>query len=177
MKLLLALFSLITLIFISEKTWADTCDPSKILRQNVASYQSNVMVFLSYVNNVEKSEVQASSSGAGISYAGIGVNWNDAKSIGQFLETHEDYKVSTQQSVSVMRSTLSDESVKAYIACLNAGGLAIAIPDAAMSEEVFQLRVFWNPKGNIPEKKHTLTDGKIQDVSGQESVSVSTDRA
>lgn len=177
MKMLAALLSLIIFISISASR-ADTCDPSKILRQNVSSYQSNVMVFLSYVNSVEKSDAQASASGAGISYAGIGVNWNDARSISQFLETHEDYKVSTQQSVSVMRSTLSDESVKAYIACLNAGGLAIAIPDAAMSEEVFQLRIFWNPKGNIPEKKHTLairvTNGKIQDASGQETVSFST---
>lgn len=51
-----------------------------------------------------------------------------------------------QQNVSVLRSTLSPDSVKAYIACLGSNrGLSIAIPAEALDEDAFLFTVDWNP--------------------------------
>jgi hypothetical protein len=125
---------------------SEKCDPDKILRQNISNYQSNLAVWMSYVNNLTKSTNQASSESFGVSYAGVGLSYGDAKSLSEYINQQQNYTLSEQQSVSILRSTLSEDSVKAYIACLNSNrGLAIVVPDAALNEDAFQFSVDWNP--------------------------------
>jgi hypothetical protein len=100
----------------------------------------------------------------GISYAGIGLSFSDAKSLSEFVSQQQNYNLSQQQTVSVLRSTLSPDSVKAYIACVDSSrGVSIELPDAALSEDNFQFTVSWNP--NYKAKKSTLkivtTNGEI----------------
>jgi hypothetical protein len=152
--------------------FADKCDPNAILRQNVTSYQSNVAVWMSLVSNLTKSSQDSSSQSFGISYAGVGLTYGDAKSLSEYISQQKNYTVSEQQSVSILRSTLSPDSVKAYIACLGSNkGLAIVIPDAALNEDAFQFTVDWNPnyrpRGDVLELK--VTNGKID---GKSSVHV-----
>jgi hypothetical protein len=82
-----------------------------------------------------------------------------------YINQQKNYSLSEQQSVSILRSTLSPDSVKAYIACLQANkGLTIQIPDAALKEDTFQFTVDWSPnyhpRKNLLELK--VTNGKIE---------------
>lgn len=132
------------------------CDPDKILRQNVEQYNESISVFLSYLRNLQSSTDESSKTGIGLSYAGIGLSYDDAKSLSQYLSLYENYVISKEQSISVLRSTLSPDSVRAYIACLKSNDpVTVIIPDTALNEPVFQFTVEWNP--NFRAKADHLT--------------------
>jgi hypothetical protein len=67
----LLLCLLATVLDFSPAYAAQACDPDKILRQNVETYNANLTVWLSYVNNLVRSTQSSSSDSVGISYAGI----------------------------------------------------------------------------------------------------------
>lgn len=147
---------------------APACDSEKILRNNIDAYQGNFVVWLSYVNNLTRNMAQGQSDSIGVTYEDIPMTFNEAKSLSEFFGQQTSYNLSEQQSVSVLRSTLSADSVKAYVACIKANrGLAIALPDAALNEESFQFTVDWNPDytptGKVLEFK--VTNGKLDGPS------------
>lgn len=147
---------------------APACNANEILRNNVESYQSNLVVWLSYISNLIQDRKSSSSSSAGISYAGIALNLDDARSMSEYISQQKNYTLSQQQSVSILRSTLSPDSVKAYIACIGANrGLSIVIPADALDESSFPFEVYWDPsyspKGKLLVMK--VINGKIDGES------------
>ncbi|WP_162950115.1 hypothetical protein [Rhizobium jaguaris] len=139
------------------------CDA--VLRQNVESYNANFSIWMSYISSLERDVTQNKSSALGISYAGVGLNYSDAKSMSEFVSQHQNYQLSQQQSESLLRSTLSPDSVRAYIACINKDDpVSILLPDSAVTDAVFQFKITWNPnyRGVKPsEMKVTVTGGTI----------------
>jgi GNAT superfamily N-acetyltransferase len=145
-------------------SFAADCDPNAILRQNVTAYQSNFLVWLSNVENLTKSTSSSNNSNAAISYVGVALSLSDARNISDYISQQKQFTLSEQQSVSVLRSTLSADSVKAYIACIGANrGVSVIVPDAALNEQVFQLTVNWDPKykPNNNELTINVTNGNI----------------
>jgi hypothetical protein len=143
---------------------AQACDPNAILRNDVTSYQSNTVGWLSYIDNPLRNTNSNNRGGLNLSFAGISMSLDEANSVAQYVSQQKQYILSQQQTVSVLRSTLSPDSVKAYIACLGADrGVSITIPDAALTEPAFQFGVDWDPKFAAGEDKLSLvaTNGTI----------------
>ncbi|MCZ8543077.1 hypothetical protein OOJ09_02705 [Mesorhizobium qingshengii] len=177
-----ALFIAVTFVSLSQVTpsFSDACDPNKILRQDVTSYQSNLLVFLSYVNSVLQTNDQNDNNNGALSYGDLKLSFAEAKAMNEFLQTHEDFHLSKEESTSVLRSTLSEASVQAYIACLGVGGVAITVPDAAISDKLFKFRVYWNPKGGVAhgnsyKLKVSVTSGKLVNDDGGTTLNDSED--
>ena len=148
---------------------AERCDPDKILRSNVEQYNENLVYFLSYLKNLQSQTDKSNSQSFGVSYAGVGLNYADASSLAQFISQQERYVVTKEQSVSVLRSTLSPDSVRAYIACVgNLPPLTMRVSDSALSEPKFPFTVQWSPgyraKSNQMELKviNGTIDGKTE---------------
>ena len=117
-----------------------SCDPDKILRSNVSQYNENIVVWLSYVRDLQRTTDSSNSSSVGVSYAGYGLDYASANALSEYVRDRQNYSVSASDSISILRSTLSPDSVKAYIACLNSGNpVTIMVPDVATTEVKFPL--------------------------------------
>ncbi|RVJ38504.1 hypothetical protein [Sinorhizobium medicae] len=141
------------------------CDPNEILRSDISNFNENITVWLSYIKNLQQSVEQGQASSAGISYAGVGLSYEDAKSFASYIVQNENYNLATSESVSILRTTLSPDSVAAYIACLKANDpLTIVAPDTAIGEIEFPLTVRWAPGFEVPGStlKVTLINGTIE---------------
>jgi hypothetical protein len=134
------------------------------LTKKIDVYKSNLIVQLAYINTLQKSATENDNSSLGISYAGLGLSKSDSQALASFISEQENYNFSEQQSISILRSTLDPESVKAYLGCLNAAkAVTIIIPDAALSDEAFQVQLDWNPKYRAHKSTATIrmTNGEI----------------
>lgn len=164
------------------------CDPNAILRSNVSQYNENMVVWLSYVKDLQRTTDSSNSSSIGVSYDGFGLDYANANSLYQYVTDHENYSLSASDSISILRSTLSPDSVRAYIACLNSNNpVTIFVPDVATTEVNFPITVEWNP--NYPAKDNqqlTISvingkvDGKVQETvrmnrTDQKSFQISRD--
>jgi hypothetical protein len=131
---------------LSSPASAAPCDPNAILRSNVSQYNENIAVWLSYVKDLQRTTDSSNSSSVGIGYAGFDLDWADANSLYQYIAEHEGYSLTTTDSISVLRSTLSPDSVRAYIACLNSNNpITVLVPDSATTDVTFPITVHWNP--------------------------------
>ena len=103
----------------------------------------------------------------GFSYDGVGMSYDDAKSFASHLAQNEKYVLSTQDSVSVLRTTLDPNRVKAYIACIHANNpVAIVVQEETAYDQVkFPVYISWNPQ--YPTDKNdtdvivTVTNGTV----------------
>lgn len=144
--------------------FADRCEPNAILRQNAGSFQSNLVVWLASMQNLMQGKEDRSNTVN--DFAGVGLTFADAKGLTEFISKQANYTVSSQQSVSVLRTTLPPESVKAYVTCAAPGtDVFVEVPDSALSEEKFQIFVSWAPKaaGKKSQKlRLTVTNGTFE---------------
>lgn len=95
------------------------------------------------------------------------------------MTQHENFALSENHSVSILRSTLSEGSVQAYIACLHfSDPVIVYIPDAAITEAVFPFRIAWRPDYRAPTAARlvvTVTNGKIDGKKSKELIMQPTD--
>ncbi len=150
---------------LAQVSVAAPCDPDKILRDNISQYNENIAIWLAYVKNIDESMSSDDKKSLGVSYDGINLNYADAATFSRYIHDHENYSFTKSQSIATLRSTLSADSVRAYIACLHSNDpVTVLIPDTAMSEPVFQFTVEWNPNYPTPKKSQLtilVTNGTI----------------
>jgi hypothetical protein len=143
------------------------CDPN--LFKDVSNYQANTSIWLSYIDNLSRYTDQDSKQGIGVSYAGIGLSWNEAKSVADFIRHQTQYQMSVQQMTSLVRSTISGNGLTAYLGCIGANrGVTIEIPDAAASDPGFAFTGEWDPKFVAPESVLTLKTVNGEILGGNE---------
>jgi hypothetical protein len=165
----------VLLLLASAFTAQAACDPGTILRHNVSKYNENIAVFLAFVKNLQRIADQAENSTVALSYDGVGLSLADAGALAENIMQNENYRINEEQSIAVLRATLSLNDLKAYFACVaSRDPVDIILPVAALVEPTFHFRVAWDPE--YPAKKSTLSlhiaNGTI---GGQASVSVSMD--
>jgi hypothetical protein len=145
--------------------FATSCDPNAILRSNVSQYNENLAVWLSYVKDLQRTTDSKDSSSVGLSYAGFGLDFADANSLYQYVSDHENYSLTATDSISVLRSTLDQGSVNAYLACIHSNNpITVQIPDTATTDITFPVTVHWNPDYPAPDNQiltMTVINGTI----------------
>jgi hypothetical protein len=143
------------------------CDPDKILRSNVEQYNESVAVFLAQQRDYTDNINAGHNASAGFTYDGFPLNANDAGTFARLVHESTGYTLSGSESISLLRSTLSDSSVFAYINCLkfsNPDPIAILLNPSVITETTFQFRVGWHPNYRTPARSRlvlNLTNGKI----------------
>jgi hypothetical protein len=131
------------------------CDPNAILRRNVAQYNENIAVFLSYIRNLQKSVSPGENSAIGLSYDGVGLSLADAASLANNLLRNRNYQIDEEQSTAILRATLTPDGRKAYFACVNSRDpVDVILPDAAVSDQSFHFQLAWDP--DYPAKKSAV---------------------
>lgn len=141
----------------SAPSLAADCDPAAILRQNIETYQSDFAFWLASANESIKQASKSNSAAVGLTYKGIPFSASDVSSLSQYVSEKSSFRLSERQSVSILRSTLSPESVNAYLGCIGANrGVAIMVPDSAMNADEFVVTIFWDPKYNPTTNKLEL---------------------
>lgn len=136
---------------------AGDCNPTEILRQNIDSYQGNFTFWLASAKQLVKQNNADNKTEVGLTYKGVPFSASDVSSLSQYVSEKTSFHLSETESVSILRSTLSPESVKAYLGCIGANrGVAITIPDSAMDAEEFVVKVAWDPDYNPTDNKLDL---------------------
>ena len=83
-------FALLAALLLQSATSRAECDPTKILRDNVTSYQESIVTWLSYVNSLSKGETTSSNPSLGVSYQGFDLSFSDAQAASNY------YQISTK---------------------------------------------------------------------------------
>jgi hypothetical protein len=149
---------LLSSLMLSDFAIAQACDPEKILRTDVENYYNNDVVFLSDIQSRTFSKDQKRDTSIGVTYKGIPMSFSDARSMSEFVTENSNFQLSREQTTSVMRATLSDASVEAYIQCLQANqGVVIVVPPSALNEEQFPFKVEWRPANPVEPSKISLS--------------------
>ena len=142
---------------------AAECDPNAILRTDIEQYNNNDLVFLSNIQNKIAARNAQDDKSVGVTYKGIPMTAKDAQSMSDYVSERSDLKLSHEQATSILRATLSEASAKAYIECIRGQGAEIVIPDSALTEPSFNIKVVWRPKNPSDPKpiKMLVTNGKL----------------
>ncbi len=149
------------------------CDPTKILRDNVTTYQRSILTWLSYVDSLSKGGSSSSDPNLGIGYEGFNLSFNDAQAASNYYQSNTNYQLAESDRVSIISTKLSPESVTAYIACLShqTSDMTISAPDGAVSQQGFPITVSWHPTYNVPVVQGT-TDRQVHiDVTNGKTLS------
>ncbi|WP_146056471.1 hypothetical protein [Methylobacterium sp. V23] len=123
------------------------CDATKILRENLYSYDSSVQTFLSYVDSLTRDNRSASSSNASIKYKGIDLSASEAQALSSYFKSQSDFRLAQSDRRSILSTELAPDSVTAYIECLKneTSNMTITAPDGSDAQEQFQITVKWHP--------------------------------
>lgn len=169
MRLSTLAFTTVVLTSSSISATAADCNPTELLRQNIDSYQGNFTFWLASAKQLVKQTNSDDKTEVGLTYKGVPFSASDVSTLSQYVSEKTSFQLSETQSVSILRSTLSPESVKAYLGCIGANrGVTIAIPDLAMDAEEFVVKVAWDPDYNP-------TDSKLELVMAGATVAGKTD--
>ncbi|CAN7474157.1 hypothetical protein [Mesorhizobium caraganae] len=168
MKMIVYLF--VTLIGFINYAAAKSCDPEAILRSDVAQYYTHDVVFLSDIQSRSFSKEQENDASIGIAYKNIPMSARDARSMSEYISEHSDFRLTGEQTTSVIKATLSDASMRAYITCLQATkGVFVVVPPSALDEEQFPFKVVWRP-ANLSEASPislSVTNGELIGASAE----------
>lgn len=136
---------------------AQSCDPAKILRDNVHSYQSSIQKWMSYVDSISTGRDSTDNGNLGVKYEGLELSQSEAQTVSAFYKSRTNYQLAESDRVSLLSTELSPDSVQAYIECLrnNKTDITLHAPDGAEFAEAFQLIVKWHPQYNV-----AVVDGK-----------------
>jgi hypothetical protein len=145
----------------------DECDPSKILRSDVSQFNEHISVFLAlqrlYTNDINAGH----NANAGFVYDGFPISGKDAGTFAQAIHDSTNFSVNDDETVSILKSTLSQASVDAYIACVNhqhPPPVSISFPPQSLTETQFQFKVHWHPDYLTPKEAElvlTITNGTV----------------
>lgn len=135
------------------------CPAAEILQNNVTTYDSSIVTWLSFVDTVAQSLQKQKSSAMGFKYQGVSLNLDDAQALSSFYKSQTGFQVSRSERVSVLSSYLPRERLEAYVACLNArdSNVTISVPEGAEMQSAFQGVIKWHP--NYPPQ---VRDGKVE---------------
>jgi hypothetical protein len=144
------------------------CDPSAILREDVSQYSQHISVFLAlqhlYTNDVNAGH----NANAGFVYDGFPISAADAGTFAQAIKDSTNYSLNDDETISILKSTLSQASVDAYIACVthqNPPPIAISMNPEVLTEPKFQFKVHWHPDYRTPKEAKIVlmvTNGTIE---------------
>lgn len=127
---------------------AEKCDPKEILVPDTTVFNSNLLVRMAYEKQRQENSRQKSSTGLDFFYDSAKFDFDQAQEEASYLSSTEKFSLSRDESIGIIRSTLSPNSVKAYLACIGEDrGVAIRVPEIALKEDIFQFSVIWDPKG------------------------------
>jgi hypothetical protein len=127
------------------------CDVA--LQKDREEFHSNIVYFLSYFKNITQSSSDTDKKTAKFAYRGVQLDYDGAREISSFLSDQERYDVSYEQSVSVLRTFLSDNDLAAYKACLNRHDpVSLLYTNEAFHLDEFTVHVEWNPDFRAPGK-------------------------
>jgi hypothetical protein len=136
---------------------ADTCDISQF--KNFMSYKQDIMTTLSYINRVASTEDRSKNDNADINVLDYGsFTYGQASSFSSSLETLLDIKWTQRDQEWLLVSNLSDEGVKAYVACLqkeNNANLVVNLSPAASDSDEFFVNYAWRPSYAAPNPAQT----------------------
>ena len=150
--------------------WAE-CDPSKILRDNVTTYQRSIVTWIAYVDSVSKGSSSSSDPSLGIGYEGFNLSYSDAQAASNYYQSNTNYELTQSDRISILSTKLSPDSVTAYVACLthDTSDMTISAPDGAATQQGLQIKVSWHPTYNVVVRSGTtdrpvhidVTNGKL----------------
>jgi hypothetical protein len=120
------------------------CDAA--LQKDREEFHSNIVYFLSYFKNITQSTSDTDKQNAKFVYRGVQLDYDGAREISSFLSQEERYDVTYEQSVSVLRTFLSDNDLAAYKACLGRHDpVTLLYTNEAFTQDEFTVHVEWNP--------------------------------
>src|SRR5262249_31720978 len=125
---LLAIFlvaSAFQLLHLASATAADSCDPEKILRENLEVVTLNREAAFAMAESEGSISTKKQLSAFGLEYEGLELNNNDRKYIYNAVSKATAANWTAAQRDMVLRRTLSDSSVEAYKACLQQMPVAV----------------------------------------------------
>lgn len=147
------------------------CDPSKILRDNVTSYQRSIETWIAYVDSLSKGGSSSDNPSVGIGYEGFNLSFSDAQAVSNYYQSSTNYQLAQSDRVSILSTKLSPDSVAAYTACLtnDTSNMTISAPDGATAQQGFPIRISWHPTYNVAVVRGTtdrvahidVTNGKL----------------
>src|ERR1700733_817437 len=127
-------------------TTSSAADCDAALRKDSEQFSHKIVSFLSYTNNFTKNATEDDKKVAEFTYSGVRITYADVHSITDYISQQNDYSVSYNESVSILRSFLSANGLAAYKACLNQNEpVVISYADDAISDDSFFIHVHWNP--------------------------------
>ncbi len=169
-RLKISLVATAVLSFLPAIAQAD-CDPTKILRDNVTSYQRSIETWISYVDSLSKGGTSAENPALGVGYEGFNLSLSDAQSASNYYQSNTNYELAQSDRVSILSTKLSPDSVTAYIACLtnDTSNITISAPDGSDNQQGFPIKVSWHPTYNVAIARGTtdrpvhidITNGKL----------------
>ena len=161
----LTLAASLVLAATTSDAFAQMCDPDAILRSDVLAYSNDERVLISDVASRLSSQQTADNTELGVTYKGVPMSFKDGHSLSDYLQEKTDYKMSYNETTSILRTTLSEASVKAYMACLGSRGVTIIVPPEALDEEEFPFFVAYHAQGTSDDQKLVLavTGGDLVD--------------
>src|SRR5215471_10127848 len=101
----------------SSSAFAEECDPYAILRKDVERYNEHIAVFMAQLDAYNESIKAGHKADAGFTYDGFPITANDAGTFARQVQRQTGFKLDRDQSVSILRATLSDNNVRAYERC------------------------------------------------------------
>jgi hypothetical protein len=150
----------------ATNVWAE-CDPTKILRDNVTSYQRDIETWLAYVDSLSKGGSSSSNPSLGVGYAGFDLSFSDAQAASNYYQSSTSYQLAQSDRISILSTQLSPDSVTAYVACLTnaTSNMTISAPDGSSIQQGFPITVSWHPTYKVS-VVHNSTDRDVRiDVS------------
>lgn len=162
---LMMLAASLALAGMSAHALAQECDPNAILRSDVLAYTNDSRFFMSDVSSRLASQQKNDNTELGVTYKGVPMSLKDGHSLSNYLQEKTDYKMSMTESTSILRMTLSEASVKAYITCVGSRGVTVLIPPEALDEPEFPFTVTYHPLGTSDDERLvlTVTGGELVD--------------
>jgi hypothetical protein len=115
-------------------------------------------------NNVDTKNKSFNSRGL-TPWGDYSIGGNEASQISNFLKKVFNYQMSNEEKSSILRIAVSPTGANAYKDCLkaNADSVFIDVPEIALSEPKFSIKVSWRPKYT---PTSTQTNGKITILNG-----------
>ncbi len=130
---------------------ADRC--SGLLHENVDYYDGHFLLNLASTKDYQISNRESKKEDFFASYEGVKVGFDEARSISNLISRKENYYLSKEQSISMLRTTLDAGGVQEYVKCTNGVDISIILPEAAIASNKFRFSVKWSPSNRAEKSR------------------------